>query len=82
MNQPEPRMVFATDIFIREMKRQWIRQHSSVNPALCPVKPLESYPAQHRLALATAIAKAVEASTGMDEAYAAWIKSKTEQQPV
>lgn len=83
MTQVNPRIVFAADIFIREIKRQWMRQHPSANPADCPVGILEEYPPQQRIALVTAIGKAIEASTGMDETYLAWIQLKTAtQQPV
>lgn len=78
MSAPDPRTVFATDIFIREMRRQWIKQHPSVSPLTCPVKTLDAYHPQHRAALVSAVSKAIEASTGMDEAYLAWIKSKSE----
>lgn len=80
MEAPNPRMVFATDIFIREMKRQWIKQNPSADPMSCPVQILESYPPRQRLALVKAIEAAVGATTGMEEVYANWIRMKVEAQ--
>jgi hypothetical protein len=79
MQQPDPRIVFATEIFVREIKRQWQRQHPSADPAECPVDILEGYHPLQRMALVRAIEKAVEASSGMPDAYAAWINLKTGQ---
>ena len=81
MSNVEPRIVFATDIFIREMKRQWFRQHPSADPFDCPIRILEDYPMHHRISLVASIGAAIEASAGMTEVYAAWIKMKTEGQP-
>lgn len=77
MSAQNPRTVFATDIFIRELKRQWHRQNPAADPAECPVGILESYPPAQRAALVRAVEKAIEASTDMDEVYLAWIQSKT-----
>lgn len=80
MEAPNPRMVFATDIFIREMKRQWIKQNPSADTMSCPVQILESYPPRQRVALVKGIEAAVAAATGMQDVYANWIKMKTEAQ--
>jgi hypothetical protein len=81
MEALNPRAVFATDIFIREMKRQWIRQNPSADPMSCPVQVLESYPPRQRIALVRAIESALGAFSGMDDIYANWIRLKAEAQP-
>jgi hypothetical protein len=66
------RVVFATDIFIREMRSQWFKQHPSANPEDCPVKPLSEYPAAHQTALAISVNKSIRAMTEMDDVFAQW----------
>lgn len=73
---PDPRIRFATDIFMREMKRQWIKKHPSADPMSCPVQSLDDYPVPHQNALVVSIGKAIEASVGMDELYLTWLNKK------
>ena len=75
-NAPDPRIAFATDVFIREMKRQWIRQHPSADPMSCPVQIIDHYHPMQQIALRAAIAKAAEAVTGLNDQYATWLNFK------
>jgi hypothetical protein len=78
-NQTPTRIVFATDIFLREMKRQWQRLHPSANPVECPVQILDAYPHAQQIAMFRAVEKSIEASSGMNETYENWLKLKTGQ---
>lgn len=73
----ELREEFATEIFIRELKRQWFRQHPSANPEDCPVGMLFEYPRPQQIALIRAVAAAAAAMHGSPEMFLKWLQLKT-----
>lgn len=70
------RVAFAAHVFMREMTAQWIALNASRDPSECPVRPIDSYPAAQRAALERALRKAIEAATGMEDAYMAWLQAR------
>lgn len=69
----ELRLEFAATIFIRECLRQWHKMHPGESP---PMAILQEYPLRQQRALMKGIAKAIEASQGMNELYALFLKEK------
>lgn len=70
------RVAFAAHVFMREMTAQWIALNPTRDPSECPIRSLDAYPPKQRAALERAIRKAVEATTGMDEAFNAWVQAQ------
>ena len=79
MTQPSRyRLEFAATIFVRECLRQYMRLHPGTPHADLPMKAFCDYPHREQQALMAAIAKAIEAGSGMDETYRQFLKEKLE----
>jgi sulfur relay (sulfurtransferase) DsrC/TusE family protein len=78
MTTRDYRMEFAATIFIRECIRQYLKRHPRASLDEMPIKPLCEYAPADQQALIAAIAKATEASAGMNDLYRQFLTEKLE----